>query len=93
MFVNPKNLVLLLAAGQAIGASDSGSKVLLVAGFVLIATLPYTGAAAYALLGGEAANARLDRARAWLVAHNRLIMAIVLGLLGLVLIAKGVAAL
>ena len=93
VFVNPKNLVLLLAAGQSIGASDSGSKALVVAGFVVIATLPYTAAAGYALLGGEAASARLDRARAWLVEHNRLIMAVVLGLLGLVLIAKGAAAL
>jgi hypothetical protein len=93
VFVNPKNLVLLLAAGQTIGASDAGSKALVVVAFVVIATLPYTAAAAYALLGGEAAGARLDRARAWLVAHNRLIMAVVLGLLGLVLITKGAAAL
>jgi uncharacterized protein involved in response to NO len=93
VFVNPKNLVLLLAAGQTIGASDTGSTLLLGAAFVLLATLPYTLAAAYALLGGEAANARLDRWRAWLVAHNRLIMAVVLAVLGLVLLAKGVAAL
>ena len=93
VFVNPKNLVLLLAAGQTIGAADSGSEVLLVASFVLLATLPYTAAGAYALLGGEAADARLDRARAWLIAHNRWIMAIVLGVLGLVLVAKGAAAL
>lgn len=93
VFVNPKNLVLLLAAGQTIGASDSGSQFLLVAGFVLLATLPYTLAGAYALLGGEAANARLDRARSWLISHNKLIMAIVLGVLGLVLVAKGISAL
>jgi len=47
-FANPKNLVLLLAAGQTIGAATSGSKVLIGGIFVLIATAPYTGAAGYA---------------------------------------------
>jgi len=92
-FVNPKNLVLLIAAGQTIGATTSGSKLLIGGVFVLFATLPYTGAAAYALLGGASANRNLDRARAWLVAHNRLIMGIVCGLLGALLVAKGVGAL
>jgi hypothetical protein len=54
--VNPKNLVLLLAAGQAIGAATSGSKILLGAVFVLLATAPYTLAAGYALIGGASAN-------------------------------------
>ena len=52
VFVNPKNLVLLIAAGQTIDASDSGSKVLIGALFVVLATAPYTAAAGYALLGG-----------------------------------------
>jgi Sap, sulfolipid-1-addressing protein len=93
VFVNPKNLVLLLAAGQTIGAADSGSKVLIGAVFVVLATAPYTLAAGYALLGGERANANLDRARAWLVAHNRLIMGVICTLLGLLLVVKGPTAL
>lgn len=92
-FVNPKNLVLLLAAGQTIGAATSGSKVLLGGVFVLVATAPYTLAAGYALIGGAPANRNLDRARAWLVARNRLIMGIICLLLGLLLFVKGVAAL
>ena len=88
--VNPKNTVLLLTAGQSIGAASSPWLVGL--GFVLLATLPYTLSVGYALLGGEAANERLDRMRAWLVAHNRLIMGIICLLLGLVLVLKGIAA-
>jgi Sap-like sulfolipid-1-addressing protein len=88
--VNPKNTVLLLTAGQSIGAASSPW--LYGVGFVLLATLPYTLSVGYALLGGEAATARLDRMRAWLVARNRLIMGIICGLLGLVLVLKGVAA-
>ena len=88
--VNPKNLVLLLAAGQSIGAASSPWLVGL--GFVVVATLPYWLAVGYALLGGPAANDRLDRMRAWLVARNRMIMGIICTLLGLVLVAKGAAA-
>jgi hypothetical protein len=92
-FLNPKNLVLLLAAGQTIDAATSGSKLLIGALFVILATAPYTLAASYALLGGEAAKARLDRARAWLVASNRLIMALICTPLGALLLVKGIAAL
>ena len=88
-FLNPKNLVLLLAAGQTIGATTSGSKLLTGALFVLLATAPYTLAAGYALVGGAPANRNLDRARAWLIAHNRLIMAVICGLLGALLVLKG----
>ena len=82
--------MLLLTAGQSIG--QASSPWLYGLGFVLIATLPYTLSVGYALLGGAAANERLDRMRAWLVAHNRLIMGIICALLGLVLVLKGIAA-
>ncbi len=88
--VNPKNLVLLLSAGQAVGAS--ASPLLYGVGFVLAATLPYWLAVGYALLGGEGARVRLDSMRTWLVARNRLIMGIICVVLGLVLVAKGVSA-
>lgn len=88
--LNPKNTVLLLAAGQSIGASDN--PLLIGLGFTLVATLPYTAAVGYALLGGKTASERLDRMRAWLIRRNRLIMGIVCGLLGLVLVLKGLGA-
>jgi hypothetical protein len=88
--VNPKNTVLLLAAGQSVGASPS--PLLYGVAFVLMATLPYWLAVGYALLGGEAAHARLDRMRAWLVGNNRAIMGVVCVVLGLVLLGKGLAA-
>jgi len=92
--LNPKNLVLLVAAGEVISTrSSGGSAVLAGALFVLAATLPYTITAGYSLAGGATAERHLGTARTWLVAHNRLIIAIVCGLLGLVLVAKGVGAL
>ena len=92
-FLNPKNVVLLIAAGQTIGASTSGSKLAIGAAFVLVATLPYTLAVGYALLGGEPAKARLDTARVWLIAQNRAIMGVICTVLGVLLAVKGAGAL
>ena len=93
VFINPKNLVLLIAAGQTIDASSSSSKVLIGAGFVLLTTAPYWAIGAYARVGGERANTNLDRARSWLISHNRMIMGIICTLLGLLLAGKGIGAL
>lgn len=43
--------------------------------------------------GGERVSAALERFRQWLVDHYRIIMAAILGLLGLVFLAQGVASL
>jgi Sap, sulfolipid-1-addressing protein len=91
VFVNPKNLPLLLGAGSTIAATSS--PLWFGIGFVLLTTLPYSVAAGYSIFGGPSAAARLDRMRAWLIARNRLIMGIICVLLGLVLLAKGVAGL
>ena len=90
-FINPKNLPLLLSAGATIGSS--GAPWLAGAAFVVVATLPYTAAMLYALLGGEHGTATLERLRNWLVAHNRLIMAVLCSLLGILLLVKGITAL
>ena len=92
--VNPKNLIILLSAGQTIGSTASGAGIVLPAlVFVLVATSPFWASTLYALWGGEAAGRRLDGLRRWLMAKNRLIMAVVLGVLGLVLLAKGIGGL
>ena len=89
--LNPKNLIILLSAGQTIGSTASGAGVILPAVvFVIVATSPFWASTLYALLGGADAQHRLDALRVWLMAKNRLIMAVVLGVLGLVLLAKGV---
>lgn len=90
-FVNPKNTVLLLAAGQSVGSTSSPW--LYGAVFTLVATSPYLVATGYALLGGPASHARLDRMRTWLVSRNRLLMGVICMVLGLVLVTKGITAL
>lgn len=86
---NPKNLPLLLAAGQTIGASSAPLVIGIL--FVLVANSPYLVAAGYSLFGGQAAADRLDRMRAWLIRKNRLIMGILCTVLGLLLLLKALS--
>ncbi len=90
-FINPKNLPLLLSAGATIDSMEAPW----IAGavFVLVGTLPYTGAMLYSLLGGEQSAATLERLREWLVAHNRVIMGVLCTALGILLLVKGIAGL
>jgi len=91
--LNPKNLIILISAGQTIGSTSTGAAVIVPAlVFVVLATSPFWLATLYALGGGTAAEQHLDALRVWLMAKNRLIMAVVLGVLGLVLLAKGLGA-
>ena len=83
---NPKNLPLLLTAGQTIGSS--AQPLLLGIGFVLVATSPYLAVSAYALMGGAGAQVRLDGLRGWLIRRNRLIMGIVCSVLGVLMLGK-----
>ncbi|NYF17832.1 threonine/homoserine/homoserine lactone efflux protein [Microbacterium sp. AK009] len=90
-FVNPKNLPLLVSAGATVASAAAPLLSGLV--FLLVATLPYSATIVYALAGGERAARNLDRARAWLVARNRLIMGVLCIALAIVLVARGAAGL
>lgn len=91
---NPKNLPVLLGAGDTIGSAGLTTVQTIVAlvVFIVLATLPFLAAAAYRLLGGASSEATLERFRVWLLHHNRLIMGVVLAVLGVAFVAKGLAA-
>lgn len=92
--VNPKNVVLLIAVGDIIVANWSRAATgPVVAAFVIVATLPYTAITAYALLGGAAATTRLDALRDWLIRRNRLIVAIVAGVIGALMLLRALTGL
>lgn len=86
---NPKNLPLLLTAGQTVAETES--PLLWGIGFVVVASAPYLLVAAYALLGGKPAQDRLDRMRVWLVSRNRFIMGVLCTVLGILMVAKALA--
>ena len=92
--LNPKNLVMVLAAGAQAGASGEPTATIVWAlvVFALLATLPFLIAIGYVLIAGDGAQQRLGTVRDWLMGNNRLIMAVVLGLLGLVIAGQGLAA-
>lgn len=89
--VNPKNLMLALAAGTALaelGLSTSEAVWSLVV-FVVIASLTIAGPVIYYLVGGETAKSRLDDLKNWLAVHNNAVMAVLFLVFGFDLVAKG----
>jgi hypothetical protein len=90
--VNPKNLLLTLAAAVGLaelGLSTSDVVVSLIV-FVLVASLTIAAPVVYYLLGGDQAKSRLDELKGWLAVHNAAIMAVLFVVFGVDLISKGI---
>ena len=90
--VNPKNLLLCLAAGTTIGAAHLPAGQIVVA--MVVFTLLAASTIAVPVLGYLAARDRmvapLDRLRGWLTQHNAAVMAVLLLVIGAALIGKGI---
>ena len=89
--VNPKNLVLALAAGTGLAqlGLSTGDAVGSLAVFVVLGSATIAAPVAYYLVGGEHAKGRLDEMKTWLAAHNDAVMAVLFLVFGADLIAKG----
>jgi len=93
--INPKNLLLTVAAAAAVAQSgvSTGDEVVAMAVFVVLATLgPGIPVAIYFAMGERAAKL-LDELKAWMGAHNAAIMAVLLLVIGAKLIGDGVGGL
>jgi threonine/homoserine/homoserine lactone efflux protein len=91
--LNPKNLMLSLAAGAglaALGLSTSEAVGSLVV-FVAVGSLTIAGPVVYYLLGGDKAKTTLNELKGWLAAHNDAVMAVLFLIFGVDLISKGLA--
>ncbi len=90
--VNPKNLLLVIAAAVTIAQAGlgTGQQVVALVVFVLIGSVTVALAVVYSLLGGEGAAARLEEAKDWLAANNATVMFILLLVFGVVLIGKAI---
>jgi hypothetical protein len=91
--LNPKNLLLTIGATAGLaqlGLSTTDAVVSLVI-FVAVASLTIAGPVVYYLLGGERAKVRLDSMKGWLAVHNAAVMMVLFLVLGVDLIAKGLA--
>ncbi|MBS1907194.1 MAG: GAP family protein [Actinobacteria bacterium] len=90
--VNPKNLLVLVAAGAAIGHAGlgAGSVTIVIAVFVLIAAISVLVPVLLFLVAPAKAAVVLDRVRIWLVANNAVIMAVLLVVIGAQLLGNGI---
>ena len=93
--VNPKNLVMCLAAGTAIGAAhlSGGGDVVAVVVFTVIAA----STVAIPVIGYLTARSKmagpLESLRDWLTQNNATVMAVLLAVIGVVLLGKGISGL
>jgi threonine/homoserine/homoserine lactone efflux protein len=93
--VNPKNLVLVVAAAAAIAQTgiDAGEQAIALGVFVLVCLLgPGLPVAAYFLLG-DRARRMLDDLEAWMGAHSAAIMAVLFLVIGVKLIGDAISGL
>jgi hypothetical protein len=90
--VNPKNLLLSIAAAVTIGQAGlgTGQQIGALVVFVLIGSVTVALPVAYSLWGGQGAAARLEEAKGWLAANNATVMFILLLVFGVVLIGKAI---
>ncbi|WP_426519667.1 GAP family protein [Diaminobutyricibacter sp. McL0618] len=91
--VNPKNLLLAVAGGLAIGSAalSIGQTVIVSAIFVVIAASTVLIPVVAYLIASKQMTAPLERLRVWLVHNNAAILATLLLVIGVVLIGKGIA--
>ena len=93
--VNPKNLLLVIAAAAAIAQTgiDAGQQALALVVFVLISTLGPGAPLAIYLLLGDRSREVLDELRSWMTQNNAAIMAVICLVIGAKLIGDGIGGL
>jgi threonine/homoserine/homoserine lactone efflux protein len=93
--INPKNLLLTVAAAASVAQAgvSTGDEIVAMAVFVAVGTLgPGIPVAIYFGMGKRAAHL-LDDLKAWMGAHNAAIMAVLLLVIGAKLIGDGISGL
>lgn len=95
VWLNPINALVLLSVGSKAALTDVATPVFLLslAGFMVLATLPFLAIVAVLVWRGEWAGETLARLNTWLTDHYRIVTIAVLGVVGPVLAVQGVATL
>ena len=93
--INPKNLLLTVAAGAAIAqtGAEAGAQAVALAVFVLIGTLGVAIPVVVYFAMGSRSKDLLDEMRSWMAAHNAAIMAVICLVIGVKLIGDGITGL
>jgi len=90
--LNPKNLLLAIAAGASIGALplSTGETVGAVAVFTVIAAITVTVPVIAYLIAGQRLDPTLDTAKAWLIGNNAAVMAVLILVFGVSLLGDAI---
>ena len=90
--LNPKNLLLAVAAGASLGALplSTGETVGAVAVFTVIATITVTVPVIAYLIAGQRLDPTLDGAKAWLIRSNTAVMAVLILVFGTSLLGDAI---
>ncbi len=93
--VNPKNLLMCVAAGTIVGGSTlaTGEQAVAVAIYTLLAACTVAIPVVGYLVASERLRAPLEELRVWLQQSNAAVMSVLLLVLGVVLIGKGLGGL
>ena len=93
--VNPKNLLMALTAGLAIGSAglSAGEETIVIVIFVVLAVVTVAVPVIGYLVASDRLRQPLDDVRVWLTANNAVVMAVLLAVIGVVTIGKGIAGL
>jgi threonine/homoserine/homoserine lactone efflux protein len=93
--VNPKNLVVTVAAAAAIAATgiDAGEEAIALAVFILIGTLGVGAPVIAYVVLGERSRSALDGTKSWMAANNTVIMAVITLVIGAKILGDGIAGL
>jgi threonine/homoserine/homoserine lactone efflux protein len=90
--LNPKNLLLAIAAGVSIGALalSSGETVGAVLVFTMIAAITVLVPVVGYLIAGRRLDPTLDRTKAWLIGNNTAVMAVLFIVFGVSLLGDAI---
>jgi threonine/homoserine/homoserine lactone efflux protein len=90
--VNPKSLLLAIAAVLTVASTDLAPATIIIATivFILLASITVIGLFIYVRIAGASAENTLNQAKAWLIQYNATIMAVILLALGAKLIWQGI---
>ncbi len=93
--VNPKNLLLCVSAGVAIGAGglSAGGDLIAIVVFTLLASTTVLAVVVGYTVAADKLGPMLDTLRKWLQLNNHAVMAIVLLIMGTVVVGKGIGGL
>jgi threonine/homoserine/homoserine lactone efflux protein len=93
--INPKNLLLTVAAAAAIAQTgiDAGQQAVALAVFVVIGTLGVGAPIVLYFVLGERSRKLLDELKSWMSAHNAAIMAVITLVIGVKILGAGIAGL